>query len=387
MSLQPDQSELRRLFLEGMSRMAAAVTVVTTDGEAGRFGVTVSSMTSVSADTQRPSLLISVHHMSPACDAIRKNGRFCANLLSGNQTRLSDLFSGRLKPESGDRFATTAWHSGTTGAPIIDGAIVAFDCVLRTALFWGTHCIFIGEAEHIEVSEQRSPLVYANRGYRRAVPITTSDHDPSSYGDELRIGFFVTLGPQFVPSLVADFSRRHPETGIRLLEADHEDLVEQLRAGSIDAALTYRVAAAPDLQAETVREAAPHVLLATGHPLAAASSLGLADLSALPMVLLDFPSVRAATVELYRRRDLKPVISFQSPSFEMVRGLVAHGLGYSLVPQRPSDLTTHDGKRLVAVPLSESFPEAAVVALLRANTDHNETMKAFLSRCRKLVGG
>ena len=386
MTVQPVQSELRRLFLEGMSRVASAVTVVTTDGEAGRFGVTVSSMTSVSADTQRPSLLISVHHMSPACEAIRRNGRFCANVLSGNQSRLSDLFSGRLKPETGDRFEAAAWHGGTTGAPIIDGAVVAFDCVLRTALFWGTHCIFIGEADHREVSEQRSPLVYANRGYRRAVPIATDDHGPSSHGDELRIGFFVTLGPQFVPALVADFTRQHPDTGIRLLEADHEDLVEQLRAGGIDAALTYRFATAPDLQAQTVREAAPHVLLAADHPLAAASGLGLADLAALPMVLLDYPSVRAATVELYRRSGLKPTIRFQSPSFEMVRGLVAHGLGYSLGPQRPRELTAHDGKRLVAVPLTDAFPEAAVVALLRANTVENETMNDFLSRCRKLVG-
>ena len=44
-----------------MSRVASAVTVVTTDGDAGRFGVTVSSMTSVSADTSRPSLLVSIH--------------------------------------------------------------------------------------------------------------------------------------------------------------------------------------------------------------------------------------------------------------------------------------------------------------------------------------
>ncbi|TGP71027.1 flavin reductase, partial [bacterium M00.F.Ca.ET.227.01.1.1] len=31
-------TDLRARFIEGMSRVAAAVTVVTTDGEAGRFG-------------------------------------------------------------------------------------------------------------------------------------------------------------------------------------------------------------------------------------------------------------------------------------------------------------------------------------------------------------
>ena len=36
-------TDLRHHFLEGMSRAATFVAVVTTDGEAGRFGVTVSS--------------------------------------------------------------------------------------------------------------------------------------------------------------------------------------------------------------------------------------------------------------------------------------------------------------------------------------------------------
>ena len=43
-------TDLRQHFIEGMSRASTFVSVITTDGEAGRFGVTVSSMTSLSAD-------------------------------------------------------------------------------------------------------------------------------------------------------------------------------------------------------------------------------------------------------------------------------------------------------------------------------------------------
>ena len=197
-------AELRARFVESMSRVASAVTVVTTDGEAGRFGVTVSSMTSVSADTSRPSLLVSIHHLSPAGEAIRKNRRFCANVLSGNQTFVSDLFSGRLKHLNEDRFGEIPWHPGATGAPIIEGAIASLDCELKTALLWGTHFILIGEVEQIELSRQRSPLVYANRGYRRAIPIAPEDRQPHDPHNQLRVGFFITLGPEFVPSLVAD---------------------------------------------------------------------------------------------------------------------------------------------------------------------------------------
>ncbi len=43
---------IREKFLDGMSRAAATVSVVTTDGPAGRAG-TVSAMTSVSAGRPR----------------------------------------------------------------------------------------------------------------------------------------------------------------------------------------------------------------------------------------------------------------------------------------------------------------------------------------------
>jgi len=375
-------ADLRARFLEGMSRVAAAVTVATTDGEAGRFGVTVSSMTSVSADTSRPSLLISVHHLSPACEAIRKNRRFCANVLGSGQSFVSDLFSGRLKHLNDDRFGAVAWHAGATGVPVIDGTVVSLECELETALLWGTHFIFIGEVERIELSEQRSPLVYANRGYRRAIPIAPDDHLPSQPENQLRIGFFVTLGPQIVPALVEDYAGQTPAVDLRLLEADHDDLVEQMHAGRIEAAITFGAVDEPDLEAETILPPAPHVLLASDHPLAARPSLRLADLAELPMILLDYPSVRAATDALFKRCGLAPRVGFQSPSFAMVRGLVARGLGYSIVPQPPQSRAGPDGRSIVAVPLDEDFPEGAVVAIARRADRQSRLARDFLARCR-----
>lgn len=375
-------TELRTRFLEGMSRVAAAVTVATTDGEAGRYGVTVSSMTSVSADTSRPSLLISVHHLSPACEAIRRNRRFCANVLSSSQAHVSDLFSGRLKHLNDDRFGAVAWHGAATGSPLIDGAVVALDCELKTALLWGTHFIFIGEVERIELSEQRSPLVYANRGYGRAIPIAPEAQRPRRPENQLSIGFFITLGPQVVPALVEEFARRTPVVDIRLLEADHDDLVEQMRAGRIEAAISFGGVDGPDLAVETICPPAPHVLLAPEHRLAARSSLRLADIAGEPMVLLDYPSVRAATDTLFRRGHAEPRVRLQSPSFAMVRGLVARNLGYSVVPQPPQSEAGPDGRRIVAVPLDEDFPEGSVVAITRRSAPQRRLARDFLDKCK-----
>ncbi len=162
-------SDLRALFLEGMSRAATFVAVATTDGEAGRFGVTISSLTSVSADGEQPSLLACIHHQSPAAAAILKNRMFCANLLAESQQAVSDLFAGRGGGEAAARFDKAAWSAGAGGQPMIEGATAAFECRLATALLWETHHILIGRVTSIRLSESPAALLYGQRAYRRAV--------------------------------------------------------------------------------------------------------------------------------------------------------------------------------------------------------------------------
>src|ERR1700738_2991156 len=83
------QRALRQQFLHGMSHAACTVNVVTTDGIAGRHGVTVSAMVSVSADTPQPTLLVCIHHLSPVVSALLENGVFCVNVRRDDQAHIS----------------------------------------------------------------------------------------------------------------------------------------------------------------------------------------------------------------------------------------------------------------------------------------------------------
>ena len=91
--LQQDQPQP---FLTAMSGAVTQVSVVTTNGTAGRFGVTVSAFTSVSADP--PLVLVCINRRSPVVKAIEENGCFCVNLLDDRQSTVADCFSGRSDP-------------------------------------------------------------------------------------------------------------------------------------------------------------------------------------------------------------------------------------------------------------------------------------------------
>jgi len=160
--------DLKSSFLEGMSRSAASVSVVTTDGPAGRGGVTVSAMTSISADGERPTMLMCLNASASTLPLVLENGCFCINVLRIGQTDISDVFSSRVPAPGGDKFNAVEFEVLATGAPYLSAALVGFDCRLISAERHGTHHICIGAVETVRVAHEGEPLLYGMRRYLRA---------------------------------------------------------------------------------------------------------------------------------------------------------------------------------------------------------------------------
>ncbi|HET6157476.1 MAG TPA: flavin reductase family protein [Dongiaceae bacterium] len=162
--------EERRSFLEGMAEAATGVTLVTTDGSAGRFGVTVSAFASVSADP--PMLLACINRKSPAAAAIAANGGFCVNVLSAAQSFLADVFAGRSERVPPYDFTCADWQRAETGWHLSE-SVAAFACALDREVAAGSHQILIGRvlATHRTAQPKASSLVYSRRAYSIAQPI------------------------------------------------------------------------------------------------------------------------------------------------------------------------------------------------------------------------
>lgn len=151
-------------FIAAMGLAATGVSVVTTDGRDGRYGLTVSSVSSVSAEP--PLVLICVNRKSPAASAVEGNGVFAVNLLAAGHRAYAETFSGRPKEGRPFDFANHDWRKGETGLPLVRDATAVFECGLHDLLDAGTHRIFIGRvvAAHRGAAD---PLIYCNRAFRR----------------------------------------------------------------------------------------------------------------------------------------------------------------------------------------------------------------------------
>lgn len=150
-------------YREAMARLGAAVNVIATDGSAGRAGFTASAVCSVT-DTP-PTLLVCANRANDSYPAFLANRVLSVSTLSAAQENVSPLFAGMTEHSMEGRFEACEWDRLATGAPILRGAVVAFDCRIEQVVEVGTHDVFICAVEAVSIGEVDAALIYLARGY------------------------------------------------------------------------------------------------------------------------------------------------------------------------------------------------------------------------------
>ncbi len=172
---------------------------------------------------------------------------------------------------------------------------------------------------------------------------------------QLDVGCFVTLAPIFMPPLIRAFQEGYPNVRIRCVEGDQEFLYQGLLRGDYELSLVYDLGPSQDIELRSVSEFPPYVMLPPQHKLARRKQVALSELVDDPMILLDLPQSRQYFERLFFEAGLAPNIAHRTPSPNMVRGLVANGLGYSLLNARIGLDQTLDGQRFASLPLKGKY--------------------------------
>ena len=153
----------RQDYRNAMARLGAAVSVITTDGPAGRLGFTASAVCSVTDSP--PTLLVCMNRDSAQNDAFKRNGVLCVNTLAASQEALSPLFAGFGDVPMAGRFDAAGWTTLQTGSPVLTGAVVAFDCRIAQTTEVGTHSVIFCEVQAIQSGPVHEGLMYFGRSY------------------------------------------------------------------------------------------------------------------------------------------------------------------------------------------------------------------------------
>ena len=160
-------------FRSTMRRVAATVTLLSTAWQGERFGMTATSVTSVSFEP--PSLLAIVKHTASIHRPLLAAGRFCVNVLFRGQREFCDAFSGQV--EAKDRFQIGHWVDND-GIPYLRDAQANVFCAVDRTLPYGTHSIVIGRVLGARSKLEVSPLLYLD-GLAQNLPSDLAPNDGS----------------------------------------------------------------------------------------------------------------------------------------------------------------------------------------------------------------
>lgn len=146
-------------FRQVLGHFPTGVTVITATTADGPAGLAIGSFFSVSLDP--PLVGFCPARTSSTWPRIRAAGRFCVNVLAGDQEDVSRRFAGK----DPDKFAGLGWSASLNGAPRLADVVAWIDCTVAAVHEAGDHDVVVGAVEALDVVREAEPLLFFRGGY------------------------------------------------------------------------------------------------------------------------------------------------------------------------------------------------------------------------------
>ena len=151
-------------FRHAMRAVVGNCSVITTGLGDAATGLVVTSAISLSAEP--PLLLACVNRSSSSWPVLKDTGYFGWSSLGAAHQAVAERFSGVGGLRGLARFDGAEWETAISGARLLAGAPVAFDCAVEEMIDRATHSILIGRVLAIRTTAEAGALAYWNGGYQ-----------------------------------------------------------------------------------------------------------------------------------------------------------------------------------------------------------------------------
>jgi len=181
---------------------------------------------------------------------------------------------------------------------------------------------------------------------------------------EIRLGFPHSLGILLIPQVIAAFRKVHPQVKFRFRQGMYASLIRDIVEAEVDLAF---ISPFPEknesVTGEIVLTEELFAILPQNHPLANEKSIHLRALKDEYFVLFSNPySLRPIVWEACKAAGFLPRIGFEGEETDTIRGLVAAGMGVSLLPEMALH---HTGTMMPAVVKIEEPRVTRTIGLIR----------------------
>jgi DNA-binding transcriptional LysR family regulator len=136
-----------------------------------------------------------------------------------------------------------------------------------------------------------------------------------------------------LPEVFAEFKRNYPDVGITVRRLETREILEAI----IDNSADFGVAAMPvsdkRITAVPIHKDELVVITAAGHPLSKFKEINVAQLADYPLLLPKMGRTRDAIDRMFDERNMKPNVSMELDSSELLKRFVSAGVGVGFCAQ------------------------------------------------------
>ncbi len=151
------------------------------------------------------------------------------------------------------------------------------------------------------------------------------------------------------PPLIKEFRKHHPQVDIKVATGGTQRLMRRVRNGQADLALLTLPVDDPALTSVPVLREELMLVMPANHPLANKDSVGVEALVGQPFIIFEQGSNTRRTLdEFFVREQIKPRIVTETENVEIIKSMVASGLGVAIVPFQSVERETRGGLLKVA---------------------------------------
>ena len=136
-----------------------------------------------------------------------------------------------------------------------------------------------------------------------------------------------------LPEVFAEFKRQYPSVAVGVKRLEHNKILEAIIENSCDFGVVSMPVPDKRLTVVPIHRDELVVITPPGHPLAARGNATVADVVEYPLLLPKVGRTRDALEQLFHERRLKPAISMELDSSELLKRFVAADVGIGFIPR------------------------------------------------------
>ncbi len=186
-----------------------------------------------------------------------------------------------------------------------------------------------------------------------------------------------------LPEVFADFKRQYPNVGVGIKRMEHNKTLEAIMDNSCDFGIVSMPVNDKRLTVVPIHRDELIVITPPDHPLAGRGKATIAEIVEFPLLLPKIGRTRDSLENLFHEKRLKPAISMELDSSELLKRFVAVGVGVGFIA-RSNVVEDLQAKVLAAVTLADASIQRNLALVFRKDKALSRAALAFIDIAVKL---